>query len=214
MHPSVVVMLLAALSSTAPIAAAQAQPVQAKPTRELAPMSNSRFWSIVHKTVPAGFDRDRQLAALRQALSSLTLAELEAYEDTFHGLMQQSYSWDLWGAAYIINGGASDDGFEYFRCWLLSRGEAVFSKALADPDSLAELISANADEALDFEEFAYVARTVWSEKSDEAEMPNASPMMYPGKEPSGTPFAEEAAHLAKRYPKLWKRFGNAPLQYH
>ncbi|TYB52801.1 DUF4240 domain-containing protein, partial [Nonomuraea sp. PA05] len=45
---------------------------------------------------------------------------------------------DLWGAAYLINGGCSDDGFEYFRCWLVGQGREVYEAALDDPDSLAE----------------------------------------------------------------------------
>jgi hypothetical protein len=45
----------------------------------------------------------------------------------------------LWAAAYLINGGCSDDGFEYFRCWLIAQGRQVFEQSRAAPDSLAEL---------------------------------------------------------------------------
>jgi hypothetical protein len=31
-------------------------------------------------------------------------------------------------------------------------------------------------------------------------------------EPTGTAFSEDPAALAARYPKLWKRFGEAPLE--
>ena len=43
-------------------------------------------------------------------------------------------------AAYVINGGASDDGFYYFRCWLIGMGRRVYEAALADPDSLADAV--------------------------------------------------------------------------
>ena len=46
---------------------------------------------------------------------------------------------DLWGAAYLINGGCSDDGFDHFRGWLMTQGREVFARAVAEPDSLAEL---------------------------------------------------------------------------
>jgi hypothetical protein len=26
-----------------------------------------------------------------------------------------AYTWDLWGAVFVLNGGDSDDGFEYFQ---------------------------------------------------------------------------------------------------
>jgi hypothetical protein len=38
-----------------------------------------------------------------------------------------------------MNGGCSDDGFEYFRAWLLAQGRDTFEKALEDPDTLAAL---------------------------------------------------------------------------
>lgn len=41
------------------------------------------------------------------------------------------------GAAYLINGGRSDDGFDHFRGWLLTQGRATWQAALAEPDSLA-----------------------------------------------------------------------------
>ena len=40
---------------------------------------------------------------------------------------------------YVINGGCSDDGFDYFRGWLIAQGKSVFMKALENPDSLAKL---------------------------------------------------------------------------
>lgn len=44
------------------------------------------------------------------------------------------------GAAKRIFGGRlSDDGFEYFRLWLIGRGRLAFDRAVARPDSLAEL---------------------------------------------------------------------------
>jgi hypothetical protein len=53
--------------------------------------------------------------------------------------LAESYRTDLWGAAYLINGGCSGDGFEYFRGWLLVQGRAVYERVVADPDALADL---------------------------------------------------------------------------
>jgi len=38
-----------------------------------------------------------------------------------------------------VAGGASDDGFEYFRGRLVAQGRAVYDQAVTDPDSLAGL---------------------------------------------------------------------------
>jgi hypothetical protein len=176
-------------------------------------MSDDRFWALIQATIAYENDPDRQLAALHAGLAPRSVEEVEQFESAFDAQLQRSYSRDLWGAAYVVHGGASDDEFEYFRCWLISKGRAVFDKVLADPDSLADLLAPDTQGILQFEEFAYEARKVWGEKVGRParEMPNATAMMY-FRAPAGTKFAEDAASLARRYPKLWRRFGNHPLQ--
>jgi hypothetical protein len=183
-------------------------------TMRVQPMSDDRFWALIGSTAAFESDPKRQLAALHAALQKLPIGDIEAYEAAFDEHMRRSYSWDLWGAAYVVHGGASDDGFEYFRCWLMSKGRGVFDKVTADPDSLADLLVGDVEGVLEFEDFAYVARQVWSEKTGlpSNQMPEAANMSYPGLEPSGTKFEEDAAYLSRRYPKLWRRFGSHPLE--
>ncbi len=47
---------------------------------------------------------------------------------------------DLWGAAYLVNGGCSDDGFHDFRAWLVGRGRHVYESALKNPDTLVDVL--------------------------------------------------------------------------
>jgi hypothetical protein len=54
-------------------------------------------------------------------------------------LMADSYRNLLWAAAYLINSGCSDDGLEYFRCWLIVQGRTLFERSVANPDTLADL---------------------------------------------------------------------------
>jgi hypothetical protein len=211
--------MLGVLAASIVVAPVSAQSNLSAPKKVAGPstarvsMSEQAFWLIVKTTIAFESNPDQQLVALQGALRRLTTDEIEAFEATFDALMKRSYSWDLWGATYVVHGGASDDAFEYFRCWLISKGQAVFEKVLADPDSLADLLVPDVQGVLEFEMFAYVARNVWGEKTGRkgTEIPTAAPMMYPGINPAGTPFKEDPEHLAKRYPKLWKRFGHAPL---
>src|SRR5262249_29677619 len=50
----------------------------------------------------------------------------------------RAYSWDLWGAAYMIGGGCSNGAFWDFSSTLIMQGKDFFDAALADPDRLAD----------------------------------------------------------------------------
>jgi Protein of unknown function (DUF4240) len=172
------------------------------------PLTDKNFWDLIDHSAALEANPDAQLADLRASLSDLSASQIADFERMFYETMRQSYSWDLWGAAFLANGGASDDGFEYFRFWLISKGRIVFHKVVASPDSLADLLAPGSGGDFEFEEFAYVARKAWQTKTgqDWKEMPVIANIAY-DKQPSGTAFTENPADLAKRYPKLWKRFG-------
>ena len=196
----------------APRSAGTVPPAQAGPTPLASATSpEERFWAIVESTAHHAPASPQQTEALRDALAALPIEQVEEFDRILQQTMASSYSWDLWGAAYVINGGASDDGFEYFRRWLISRGRRVFEAALADPDSLADLLPAGLDGPLEYEDFAYVAPEVWEARTKRPAdtMPRGA-AAYPS-DPSGAPFEEDEAALKARYPKLWRRFGGSTL---
>src|SRR5690242_15781126 len=100
-------------------------------------MNESTFWGLIEKAKAGSKgDPDQQVALLQKSLEPLSEADILDFDRLFHVQMYQSYTRDLWAAAYIINGGCSDDAFDYFRAWLISRGQQVFSNALKDPETL------------------------------------------------------------------------------
>ena len=179
-------------------------------------MAEDDFWSIIARSTPYEADPARQIEVLERSLRELSPVQIEAFERAFHREQLRAYSWKLWGAAYVIHGGASDDGFEYFQRWLISKGRKVFEAALADPDSLADLLARDMEGPCEFEEFAYVAGRVWADKTgiNPGKDPKAG-FPYtgasPAAKPTGTPFKEDRNYLKNEYPKLWARFGNSPL---
>ena len=104
-------------------------------------MDDKQFWAIIESAGPAPDEPARQLAAVRAALRKLAPQEVRDFHRIFDERMGDAYTWDLWGAAYVINGGCSDDGFHAFRCWLIGMGREVYEKALANPDSLADVLT-------------------------------------------------------------------------
>lgn len=116
------------------------------------------FWSVVEQARARAEDpSDAEEVAQRtlRLLVELPAAEVATLAQPLWDLRAVSYRWDLWGAAYLLNGGCSDDGFEYFRGWLIAQGREVFERALQDPDVLADLTlvrrAATASDPFDFE---------------------------------------------------------------
>jgi len=178
-------------------------------------MDEAQFWTLLDASVEGSPPQGVQADRLAAALGEFPAEGVAAFDNMFWKQVHNAYSWDLWGAAYIIHGGASDDGFEYFRRWLVSRGKATFEAALRDPDSLADLIPATQSEPAEFESFPDVAANVLRSKPDVDPKAAIGDMAYllasiPD-EPKGEPFEEDPDYLAKRWPKLWKRFGESPL---
>ena len=70
----------------------------------------------------------------------------------------------MWCAGYVMNGGCSDDAFEYFRNWVISRGKNTYYAAKENPDSLiSECIEG--EDYYSFEGFWYVALTAFTNKT-------------------------------------------------
>jgi hypothetical protein len=175
-------------------------------------MSDDEFWALIDRTVAYENDPARQIESLAAVLNELTPDEIEAFEAAFLRQMNRAYSWNLWGATYVAHGGASDDGFEYFRRWLISKGRSVFEHVLASPDDLADLLVDDVEGVLEFEEFAYVAGNVWGQRTGKSLDEFApSGLTLLGADPQGTPFEDDEAFLSARYPKLSRRFGENPL---
>jgi hypothetical protein len=127
-------------------------------------MDDSRFWMLVEAAKSqAGANEHARPPGLRAALAALQPDEIQAFQRVYDRMIARANRWDLWGAAYLMNGGCSDDGFRYFRDWLISEGKASYEQALADPDSLAELPVR--DEA-ELEPFGYAAMDAYAEHTD------------------------------------------------
>lgn len=125
-------------------------------------MNADEFWKFIDSAKQnAGPDTDARPGTLRSLLANLTAEELQSFQSHYDQQIRISYRWNLWAAAYIINGGCSDDGFRYFRDWLISEGRTVFEKAVKDPDSLADLPHVDPAE---LESFGYVVLDLYEEK--------------------------------------------------
>jgi hypothetical protein len=157
-------------------------------------MDDVEFWDLIKQS-----DGDEE--RLRTLLHARPREDLQAFDRIYRGHLARAYRWDLWGAGYVINGGMSDDGFDYFCDWLIGRGRAVFEAALADPDSLADVPAVQPDE-IEAEGLRYAVQEAYEEAYDEEMPAGADPVPD---EPAGEEWAEE--DLQRLYPRLAARWG-------
>ncbi len=144
----------------------QQELAELKPTAEM--MDEEQFWAIVQTAVDeAGNDEDEYLEVVKRELSKLSLKEMIGFRLRTDKLLYDSYTSEMWCAGYLMNGGCSDDGFEYFRLWVISRGRKAYEAAMANPDNLIDYIGD--DDEMDFFEFElfwYVALEAFEEAVD------------------------------------------------
>lgn len=162
-------------------------------------MTRDEFWSLID-TACAGDDPCEHAQATQKAPSQRSAADIVEFERHMAELLASSYTNNLWGAAYWINGGCSDDGFDYFRGWLITQGRTVFDNALADPDSLADVPALEED--VECEDILYVARSA-HESVTGNEIPSV-PINLPS---LGDDWDfDDDAEMKTRYPKLFAKF--------
>jgi len=163
-------------------------------------MTEEEFWKLIEKSGEQSGECEAQAAALAWLLSAQTAGAIQAFDDIFAAKRADAYRWDLWGAAYLINGGCSDDGFEYFRCWLIGQGREIFESALKNPDSLADVLSGDEDD-LECEDLLYAADRAHEDLVGDP----LPPRTYSGpSEPHGSEWDED--DLAEMFPRLAAKF--------
>jgi hypothetical protein len=170
-------------------------------------MDETEFWQLVDATrETAEGDPEEQADLLVERLVQLDPISVLDFARHFESRYNRAYRWDLWGAAWVLLDGASDDAFDFFRCWLIGQGREVFEGAMHDPDTLAELLD-DFDEEIDGdgEELGYAADEAYEHLTG-AVAPALGIPAAAG-EPEGTPLDfENESVIADRYPKLWERF--------
>ena len=173
-------------------------------------INKESFWDLIHEAKNAcGQDMDAMLAYLKDRLVSMGHAQAQNFHDIIHVYEDLADKFGLWDAAGIMKEyGCSDDGFIDFRAWLIAQGREVYFAALADPDSLADVVPYG---DCRFEQLSYVGdyayeqltgksaydQTDWS-AYEALLMKLEQEIVYKG----GIEFPREGADLKKYLPRL------------
>ncbi|MFI7352941.1 DUF4240 domain-containing protein [Streptomyces avidinii] len=168
-------------------------------------MDKQTFWKLI-ETARADAEPQGVASRAAQLLADNPEAEIAASQQVLWDLLAESYRAPLWAAAYVINGGCSDDGFDYFRGWLLTQGREAFETALTDPDSLAAhpAVREAAAQGLELEDESALS-IAWTayEAGTGRELPADSfTISYPVLDPSWDFDFDDNEEMAARLPRL------------
>ena len=173
-------------------------------------INKESFWDLIHEAKNAcGQDMDAMLAYLKDRLVSMGPTQAQNFHDIIHVYEDLADKFGLWDAAGIMKEyGCSDDGFIDFRAWLIAQGREVYFAALADPDSLADVVPYG---DCRFEQLSYVGEYAYEQLTGKSAydqtdwsayeallMKLEQDIVYKG----GIEFPREGADLKKYLPRL------------
>jgi hypothetical protein len=174
-------------------------------------MDVTTFWNFIDKARDeSGGDTSKQAELLVNSLASLSLEEIFAFERIWDDVMDFAYDAALWDAAYIIGCGCGDDGFWDFRAWLIAQGKQTYEEALANPESLVDLIKIDKDA----QEGAliYVVMKAYEQKMGEEIPIRESKVNRPLAQLKGTHWGID--RVEARFPKLTAKFGDCDKRFY
>ena len=127
-------------------------------------LDENLYWQIVQESLNNSGTQDGQQEYLVRRIQKLNPKDIVGFRLRTDKLLYDTYNSEMWCAGYIMNGGCSDDSFEYFRNWVVSKGKDVYYMAKQNPDTLIEQVDKDA-EYYDFEDFWYVALVAFKNKT-------------------------------------------------
>ena len=109
--------------------------------QENIPMTKDKFWEVINnaRAIAPALEGKPLRESLYKQLLKLSPDELVGFDCAWQEYRRIANSPQLIAAACIINGGTSDDRFDYFKNWLILQGQYAFRQALQNPDTLAAL---------------------------------------------------------------------------
>ena len=166
-------------------------------------LTEQAFWDLV--TAPdLGLDPESVSENLKAKLSDLTDEQLITFDKFFGINMRKCFTWDLFGAAFVMAGCNDEYGFSEFRCWLISRGQTVFNNALTNADSLAQcspVYYLNEQPYPYIDEYVLIAGLLYEERNDDE-----LPFVPSGEQPAGKRFKDKPKFLKQSYPQLFQKY--------
>lgn len=111
----------------------------------------SWFWDVVDKRIMLGANKAEGINRLTSGLSKLSDAELIKFIHFFKQLLIRANTNEIREFYYQISNSTSDDGFVYFRAWMIMKGKLSF-ESIPNAKTLEGVILKQDDYEYEFEE--------------------------------------------------------------
>ena len=162
-----------------------------KPTTDKRKIDDNIFWDIIEIARNNSENNSEFIEVLSNNLESFKATEIRRFEKIFLTKFEELNYWEIWALAYIVQRGCGNDGFDYFKSWVISKGQKAFEtikdldvnklKTFFDEDSQLEEMLNLAENVYELKTGALMQPVIvkkqrllgkkWSEENIESEFP-------------------------------------------
>lgn len=168
-----------------------------KKTTDKRKISENIFWDLVKLNREKSENKFDFIENLSNQLEEFKPTEIKRFERTFLSKYNELNRWEVWALAYIARPGCGDDAFDYFKAWVISKGQETFE----DVKNLnVSELKKHFDEDPQLEEMFSLAENVYENKTGEL----MSPARVKKQKLTGKQWKEQ--NLEKDFPEIWKLF--------
>lgn len=166
-------------------------------------MNSELFWSLIDSTKR---DEDGALdqVDLVQRLKACRKISIVKWYKVLQEELTRAHTSEIWEVGYAMNGGLGDDGFEYFKCWLVTQGREFFERFLENPAETALTVSPGVE--MDGEWLLEVAQDACAELG--ADFPETAGVKEEKKRAKLNLVIDEES-IPNRYRRIWDHFGGS-----
>jgi hypothetical protein len=167
-------------------------------------MDRDTFWQMIDSArARSNGDLEIEREIIIDELSQKSEKEIIEFYIIYKILLDETYLADLWNACDLIGCGCHENGFLYFRNWLMAQGKEIFYQAVNDPEALVSIVTPENRHQIRFEGFSYIAPIAYENKFgyefENVELP--APVHLVGN-------LLEEEKLSARFPKLAAKLGD------
>lgn len=170
---------------------------KAKPSSDIRKIDETIFWELINDCRANSGDKFEFIEKLSSRLEEFKPIEIRKFEKLFRTKYEELNQSVLWALAHIIRRGCGDDEFDYFKAWVVSKGEEAFNSI---NEMKLDKLKQYFDEDPQLEEMLYLTEQVYEFKTGEF----MSPVRVKKKNLKKLNWTEET--LATDFPELYKIF--------